>query len=136
MAQLWIVRHQDSFEIMRVGLVIAVMLTALVFVEGCATFASHSNPLAGWERDYTSRPGDTVIEKDCQDYIQTLPAKQRNGAMVTEFYKDGNGQHAVQIEVRVEGLLSGIRWEHVLIYDKGDKRIKVKKYFGGRYMNM
>jgi hypothetical protein len=39
------------------------------------------------------------------------------------------GQHAVKIEIPLNGAYS----EHVLFYDKENKRIKVIVYSGGRY---
>jgi ligand-binding SRPBCC domain-containing protein len=44
-------------------------------------------------------------------------------------YENSAGQHAVKIETPV----NGVYWEHVLIYDQNNKRIKTLKYFGGRY---
>jgi hypothetical protein len=123
-------------DVIRFGLILPMVLAALVFVEGCAMFASHSNPVAGWKRHFGLPYDDNVINKDCQDFIQILPIEQRQSAVFGNCYEDGTGRHAVQIEVRVEGLLSGIIWEYVLIYDQNDKRVKVVKYFGGRYMNM
>ena len=138
-----LIRMKGSFmkallkhSFIRYGVVVPVMLTALVFVEGCATFASHTNPVAGWKRDFGLLGDDKVINKDTQDFIQTLPIKQRDSVLFEGCYEDGTGRHAVQIEVLAEGLLSGIYWEYVLIYDQNDKRTKVVKFFGGRYMNM
>ena len=58
------------------------------------------------------------------DYIQKLSQKDRKYVGPIGFYEDGTGQHAVEIEEA----LHGTWWFHVLIYDKGDKRIKTIKY--------
>ena len=50
----------------------------------------------------------------------------------TEPFEDGTGQHAVRIEVDIEGKNA---WYHILFYDKDSKRTKVIKYFKGRYMS-
>jgi len=91
-------------------------------------FANHTNPIPGWQADFNSEPSKAV-EKDYQDYIQKLPPNEKPYASATSWLKDGTGQHAVTIEVD----LNGTFWNHVLIYDKDDKRIKVTKFISGHY---
>ena len=66
------------------------------------------------------------IADDYGDYFQTLPHREKY--CVTEkkmwFLEDGTGRHAVKIEIP----LNETYYEHVLIYDKDNKRIKVIKY--------
>jgi len=90
-------------------------------------FARHSNPLVGWKPDFSPPPIDQAIEKDCHDYIQTLPPKERQFVGPIDFFEDTSGQHAVEITIG----LNGTNWGHVLIYDKDGKRIKVIKYISG-----
>lgn len=116
----------------RFWLILPILLTAFALVAGCAGLVHHSDPLAGWQIAYNQDPSRTIV-KDYQDYIQMLPTKQRNDVLVKHYYKDGTGQHAVQIEVGVTGIFNGTLWEHILIYDKDDKRIRVMKYVGGKY---
>jgi len=49
--------------------------------------------------------------------------------MKNNHINDGAGQHAVQIEVA----LNGKWWRHILVYDKNNKRIKTIKYSPGHY---
>jgi hypothetical protein len=81
-----------------------------------------TDPLAGWQIDF--KQPDAIVEKDCQDYMQKLPPEERKYANWGYYYKDATGQHAVVIEVD----LKPNAWNHVLIYDKDNKRIKVIKY--------
>jgi hypothetical protein len=100
---------------------------------GCSSPKPTPDPLAGWKvlfsKDYEKL--DKAIAVDYRDYIQKLPPEERK--FVDDysiwFYEDGTGQHAVRIEIP----LNGTTWEHVLFYDKDNKRIKVIKYANGRY---
>jgi hypothetical protein len=74
-------------------------------------------------------PTGPIIEKDYSDYIQKLPPDEKNSSQVNGYFNDGAGQHAVQIEVA----LNGTWWRHILIYDKDNKRIKAIKYSFGKY---
>ena len=66
---------------------------------------------------------------DYQDYLQKLPSKQRGFTGALHFSEDGTGQHAVTIQIGVNGTW----WVHILFYDKENKRIKVVKYKSGGY---
>jgi hypothetical protein len=105
-----------------------VLSAASICWTGCETFASHTDPLVGWQKAYKHEP-DQAIEKDCQDYIQSLKLSPEKGTYVAyiEFFEDGTGQHAEKITIS----LNKTDWEHVLIYDKDDKRIKTIKYVSG-----
>jgi hypothetical protein len=108
------------------------LLAFFAWTAGCEMFANHTNPIAGWQKDFSPPgPSDKIIEKDYQDYIQKLPPEERKYVGGTNFFKDGTGQHAVEIEVD----LNGTAWNHVLIYDKNNKRIKVIKYVAWHYMS-
>ena len=103
-----------------------ILLAAFVLTAGCAT--TTPDPLAGWHF-YSRTKVSQVITDDYQDYIQKLPPKKRNYVGDISFFEDGTGQHAVSIEIN----LNGTEWKHVLIYDKEDKRIKAMKYVSGHY---
>lgn len=109
---------------------LALILVSVTFVglSGCEMFENHTNPIAGWQIDFKGQPSQAV-QKDSQDYISKLPAKERNGVGPEQWFTDGKGQHALLIAVAV----NGTDWGHVLIYDQHDKRIKVVIYIMGHY---
>jgi hypothetical protein len=101
-----------------------ILLSAAIFgIAGCAT----PNPLVGWRIEF--KKVDPAVEKDAEDYIRKLPPAEKKYAGWGFYYKDGTGQHAMVIEVD----LNGTAWNHVLVYDKDDKRIKVVKYVAFHY---
>jgi hypothetical protein len=118
---------------------LCILVAASIFLNGCGevllftmhpinqTFARHSNPIAGWQKE-NNNP-DEAIEKDYNDYLNHLSSKEKMWSMVSGFYKDGKGQHAITIDTA----WYGTSWTHVLIYDQHDKRIKVIKYVSGYY---
>jgi hypothetical protein len=99
---------------------------------GCSCSAPKPtlDPLAGWNVDLGHQP-DQAITKDYRGYIQTLPAKEKYYVQDYNiwFLKNEAGQHAVSIKIPLDGTW----WNHVLIYDKDDKRIKTIKYASGNY---
>jgi hypothetical protein len=112
--------------------VFLVLMANFVFGFGCNTSKPTPDPLAGWRGallSYEYDKFDKAITVDYQDYIQKLPSNERNHVGPIQFFEDGTGQHAVKIEIA----LNGTDWAHVLIYDKDNKRIKVIKYAIGRY---
>jgi hypothetical protein len=114
----------------RFGLTYLVLFTVLFWVAGCATRIP--DPLAGWHA--ASKNPDQVIVDDYQNYIQGLSPEEKKylGPYPASFFEDGTGQHAVRIEVDIGGKDA---WYHILFYDKDNKRIKVIKYFYGRYIS-
>jgi hypothetical protein len=102
------------------------LLAVFIWAAGCAT---RPDPLAGWKPDFNTRPSDQIIEKDYQDYIQEQKLSPEKGKYVAyvECFEDGTGQHAVKITISLNHAV----WEHVLIYDKDNKRIKTIKYHSG-----
>jgi hypothetical protein len=105
-----------------------ILLLASVLASGCSCSATKPtpDPLAGWQIDFKTDPSPAV-QKDYQDYIQKLSPEDRYTATVDGWLKDDTGQHAVKIRTGTHGP----DWEHILIYDKDDKRIKVIKYMSG-----
>ena|SRR5438105_4968807 len=88
---------------------------------------SHFNPVEGWKRLDKQKPSP-AIEKDYHDFINK---KARGFIGSTGYLEDANGQHAMTIETGQDGTY----WTYVLIYDRNDKRIRVKKYISGHYMS-
>ena len=111
--------------------IFCLFLAVFVCGFGCTASKPTPDPLAGWQKDYTPDPSDQFIEKDYNDYIQTLSPEEKKyiGPYPATFFKDGTGQHAVKIEIG----LNGVWWEHVLIYDKNGKRVRTIKYASGGY---
>ena len=91
-------------------------------------FASHTNPIPGWQIAFKEEPNQ-AIEKDYQGYIHTLSPEEQKFAGPIFYFRDGTGQHAIRITIGI----NGTSWQHVLIYDKDDKRIRVVKYTSGGY---
>jgi len=117
-----------------------ILLVLLLLMSDCrfllhpinSTFARHSNPIADWPgSSLVNLEQNQTIREDYQKYIKKLPPKERNRVGSVLFFEDRTGHHAVQIEVNWKGT----RWQHVLIYDKSDKRVRVVKYVGGYYMS-
>jgi hypothetical protein len=100
-----------------------ILLGAFIWAAGCAT----PNPLANWRRA-SANPNQTIVN-DYQNYIQKLPAEERKYAGPIECFEDGTGQYAILIYIGLNGTV----WQHVLIYDKENKRIKTIKYSSGGY---
>jgi hypothetical protein len=115
----------------RFGLTFLILVTVFIWGAGCV--APKADPLTGW-RDLRRRDSeklDQAIKDDYRDYIQKLLSKKTYFIDESNiaFYEDGTGQHAVRIEIPSNGT-----WrEHVLIYDRDNKRIKVIRYTGGSY---
>ena len=106
----------------------------IFLITGCSCSAPKPtpDPLAGsgWKPVFVGEP-DKTIKGDYQDYIQKLPPEDRKYAGPVWLFEDGTGQHAIKIDIEYGGSI----WEHVLIYDKDDKRIKSIKYYNGRYQS-
>lgn len=75
----------------------------------------------------------TAIEHDYKDYLQKLPPKRQGAIGAISFYESDTGEHAVTIEI-YEGDKSA-SWQHVLIYDRDNKRVKVVRCRYGNYEN-
>ena len=110
---------------------ILILCAAAIWGWWYSTSKPTPDPLARWH--FSLQNPDQVIEKDYHDYIQNLPPNQKGYVDTTHFFEDGTGQHAIRIEV-FEGNKNA-SWQHVLIYDKDDKRIKVIRYYYGKYQS-
>jgi hypothetical protein len=103
------------------------LLAMFAWIAGCAT---HPDPLAGFHIAALYNPDShKAITDDYKAYIKTLSPEEQKYAGPILFYEDGMGQHAVDIEIGI----NGTSWKHILIYDKDDKRIKTIKYASGDY---
>ena len=110
-------------------LIAPLLLITAILVGGCST-QPPPDPLAGWHFAGLSHLySNTVIMDDCKTYMQTLSPEERKFAKPFLYYEDGTGQQAVRIEIG----MNGTWWEHVLIYDKLNQRIKTIKYSSGGY---
>jgi hypothetical protein len=68
---------------------------------------------------------------DYRGYLKALPDKERSrvNENAVWFFQDEAGQHAVKIEIP----LNGIWWQHCLMYDRNNIRIRAIKYKSGGY---
>ena len=111
------------------------LLMPLIVLTGCVWSKPPPDPLAGWRRCATQDPAkfDQAIIKDYHAYIGTMPPEQKRPVdeQSAFFFEDGSGQHAVRIEVG----LGGVYRDHLLFYDKDNKRIKGMKYPNGMYVS-
>jgi hypothetical protein len=97
---------------------------------GCSSPKPTPDPLAGFHvSSLGNLDNNKAITDDYKAYIRTLSPEERKYLGTIFFYEDGTGQHAVEITIG----LNGTWWEHVLIYDKDNKRINAIKYSTGHY---
>jgi hypothetical protein len=105
-----------------------ILFATFSWVIGCET--TTRDPLAGWKPIYSDQL-NKIVADDYQNYIQKLSSKEKyyiQGYNI-HFFENEAGAQAVRISIP----LNGVWREHVLIYDKDNKRIKVIKYAGGEY---
>ena len=113
------------------------LVLIVFFVSGCAT---GRYPLEEWKvtrKTPEGCPFDKAICDDYKRYLERLSREQK--ALLSdwdlEFYEDGNGRHAVMIRnVRKVGWVFNYTYNHILIYNKRNKRTKVIRYRTGTYM--
>lgn len=116
-------------SINKLGLVFLMLMSLFILGCGCNTSKPTPDPLAGFHTDYKTL--DQSIVNDYQDYIQKLSPEEKKylGPCPAFFFEDDTGQHAVKIKIGLNGTV----WEHVLIYNNDNKRIKTIKYASGDY---
>jgi hypothetical protein len=123
-----------------------ILFAALLWVAGC-TQTIANDPLKCWKQlgsiswnlpppGERQPPLPQAITDDYKDFIAKLPPhprfKNRSESYFivdVSFFKDGTGQHAVQISIPMDGTW----WKYVLIYDKNNKRTQTIKYDSGHY---
>lgn len=110
-------------------LTLFVLWATFVWGIGCSA-QKHDPALQGWKHYFNAKLDKAVID-DYRDYIQKLPPEERKFVSDTsvEPLENDAGGHAVKIEIP----LNGTYWEHLLIYEKENKRIKTLKYKSGQY---
>ena len=113
------------------------MATLLLFCAGCAT----RYPLEGWRRcrdqGLSLSRLDKAITDDYWSYIERLPREEREYVIESNIWllEDGTGRLAIQISIPLRGFWTDIWWNHILIYDTNNKRIKTMKHKGGRSLS-
>jgi hypothetical protein len=109
--------------------VFPLLLAIFIGILGCST--TTPDPLAGWKMLYghNSEAFDTAVKDNYREYLEELPKKQKGFVGPIQFFAGGGGQHAVRIEIA----LNGTDWTHILIYDNTNNRIKVIRYASGHY---
>jgi len=118
-------KHIINYSVLIVGL-----MAVVIFGCRCSTLKPTPDPLAGWRGyDESHLYSNEAIIGDCNNYIKTLSPDEQKVAGPILYYEDGPGQHAVKILIG----LNGESWEHVLIYDKNNRRAKTIKYMSGHY---
>lgn len=115
-----------------------ILLAGFLLTVGCAIH-KHSDPLADWKISLSrdSDKLDQAIKEDCWDYIHKLPREQQGGLTKYDiwFYENSTGQHAVKFTVSTKGFIGDVLWDHLLVYDANNKRIKAMKYKSGRSLS-
>jgi hypothetical protein len=106
-----------------------------IWETGCATKLT-PDTLTGWNGGVTAYEGNPygkTIGNDYLNYVQGLPPEERKYVKDynVRFFEDGTGRHAVKISIPIDG----VWWEHVLIYNKENERVKTLKYKGGGYQS-
>jgi hypothetical protein len=116
-----------------IQLTVCFLLAIFLCGFGCSSSKPTPDPLTGFHvSSLGNLDANKTITDDYKDYIKKLSPKETQYLGPTFYFEDGTGQHAVRIESDIGGT---VRWYHVLIYDKENKRIKTIKYYDGRYMS-
>jgi hypothetical protein len=107
-------------------------LIAAAILTGCATQSEVArNPLEGWKvcQDQCPYRVNDTVKADYQAYIATLSAQERE--FVYEYniwyFERDSDLHAVMIKIP----LNGVWWDHVLVYNHDNIRVRVVKFSGG-----
>ena len=111
---------------------IIVLSSIVIFGCRCIAPKTEPDPLAGWSF-YDSVKMSAVIKSDYKNYIDNLPPEQKGYIGTVFFYQDGKGGHAVNIEVFEKN--QNAAWQHVIIYDEKDRRVKVVRYGYHKYQS-
>jgi hypothetical protein len=105
----------------RILYLIVAPLMALFLMTGCGN--PTPNPIASWHPlDIDKLNDNKQICGDYKDYLQRLPNAQQGNIGIIGYFKGGDGQHAVSIQIFEKN--ENASWQHTLIYDQQNKRIK------------
>ena len=109
---------------------IPVFLAAIIWLVGCTSLLRpHPDPLAGWHFSSQDLDANKAIKADYVNYIQNLSTREQNATGPVMFFEDGTGQHAIRIELA----LNGTDWAYILFYNNENMRTKIVKYRVGHY---
>jgi hypothetical protein len=98
----------------------SILCAMLISGFSCSAPKPTPNPLTGFYfSSLNNLDSNKLITDDYKDYIGKLSPEEKERAGI-EYFEDGTGQHAVKITIGLNGTV----WEHVLIYDKDNKRIR------------
>jgi len=115
------------FGIQQIQFGMIALLLMLALGQGCSFSKPKTDPLAGW---HSCEKVPQTVEADVQHYIDGLSPYQREHIVFTDLY-ELNGQYAVRLTLA----LNGDDWNHIIIWDKNYKRIKVIKFIANRYVS-
>jgi hypothetical protein len=109
------------------------LLIAAFVLSGCAP-RIQPNPLLGWKdlgvESVVGCPFGEVVCEDYRAYVRAMARHEQNLVI------DHNVEFYTKQELRAVEILihtKGIKWKHVLIYDRDNKRVSAMKYAGGTY---
>jgi hypothetical protein len=106
----------------------------VIFGCQCSTPRPEPDPLIGFHVSSLGNLDSNIsITDDYKDYLQKLPAEQKGYIGTIFFYENESGEHAVNIQIFEE--YKNASWQHVLLYDKNNKRIKVTRYGHVKYQS-
>ena len=105
------------------------LLPSLLWIAGCATPYSHTDPLVGFH--FASLNPNEALVSDYKNYIQGLSSEESKSAGPIHYFTNDAGEQAIMITIGINNRV----WRHVLIYDKDNKRIKTIKYVSGDYFS-
>ena len=121
------------------GFVIAV--AALLWV-GCDTTHApfiERHGAEGWRvrlgpQHFSPALLNQALVPDYKSYIASLSAEEQREAFPTRtrLLEDGTGKQAIEMSIPVPGFWSSIWWDHILVYDTNNTRIRTLKYRSGR----
>ena len=124
----------------RFWLLLSALVLAIIFGFRCGTSKPTTDPLADFHfSSLNNLDSNKTITADYQDYIKKLSLKSPDFVGSVDYSEDATGRHAVHIEIGIHRKWwdltqeSGRWWEHILIYDKDNNRLKVIKYRNGGY---
>jgi len=120
---------------------LSVLAMAALLSVGCDTTHSpflERHTSEGWRvsldyQHFSPNRLDSAITDDYRSYIKNLSREERLNAFENNIrlLEDGTGKHAIEISIPLAGFWSAVWWEHTLVYDTNNKRIKTMKYRSG-----
>ena len=122
--------NMTPFRFCAVMTTLVCAVAIIVCLSGCEMFASHTDPISGWQEcNVKDLDTNKAMTDDYQAYLKSLNLTWKDFVEGHGYFKDKTGQHAVTILIGRDGTY----WTYVLFYDQNGKRIKVKKWVNGHY---